>query len=53
MRLWLHGRLGAPCGPLLEDDVDAAARGVVLERLFGLAAEAIVPETVKRGTESG
>ena len=39
---------------LLEADADAAARGVV-ERLFGLVAEvtadAIVPETVKRGTE--
>ena len=34
---------------LLEDDVDAAARGV--ERLFGLVAEVIEPETVKRGTE--
>ena len=35
---------------LLEADADAAARGVV-ERLFGLVAEVIVPETVKRGTE--
>ena len=49
-RLWLHGRRGAPCDRLLEDDVDAAARGVV-ERLFGLVAEVIEPETVKRGTE--
>ena len=30
--------------------MDAAARGVV-ERLFGLVAEVIEPETVKRGTE--
>ena len=36
---------------LLEDDADAAARGV-LERLFVLVAEAIVPETVKGGTET-
>ena len=35
---------------LLEADADAAARGVV-ERLFGLVAEVIEPETVKRGTE--
>ncbi len=50
-RLWLHGRRGAPCDRLLEDDADAAARGV-LERLFVLVAEAIVPETVKGGTET-
>ena len=41
---------------LLEDDADAAARGV-FERLFDLVADAtksrIPPETVKRGTESG
>ena len=35
---------------LLEDDVDAAARGV-FERLFGVVAEVIAMETVKRGTE--
>ena len=34
---------------LLEDDVDAAARGV-FERLYVVVAEVIVPETVKRGT---
>ena len=33
-----------------KDDADAAARGV-FERLFGLVAEVIEPETVKRGTE--
>ena len=49
-RLWLHGRRGAPCDRLLEDDVDAAARGV-FERLYGLVAKAILLETVKRGTE--
>ena len=54
VRLWLHGRRGAPCGRLLEadDDVDAAARGVC-ERLFGLVAEGSVLETVKREHESG
>ena len=54
-RLWLHGRRGAPCDRLLEDDVDAAAHGV-FERLFGLFAEVnelATLETVKRGTESG
>ena len=51
-RLWLHGRRGAPCDRLLEDDVDAAAHGV-FERLFGLSAEVNELETVKRGTESG
>ena len=54
-RLWLHGRRGAPCDRLLEDDVDAAAHGV-FERLFGLFArvnELATLETVKRGTESG
>ena len=52
VRLWLHGRRGAPCGRLLEsdDDVDAAARGV-FERLYGLVAKAILLETVKRATE--
>ena len=35
---------------LLAAGVDAAARGV-FERLFGLVAEVIVTETVKRGTE--
>ena len=34
---------------LLEDEVDAAARGV-FERLFVVVAEVIVQETVKRGT---
>ena len=34
---------------LLEDDADAAARGV-FERLFVVVAEVIVQETVKRGT---
>ena len=51
-RLWWHGRRGAPCDRLLEDDVDAAAHGV-FERLFGLVTEIIELETVKRGTESG
>ena len=42
---------------LLEDDADAAVRGV-FERslslsLFVLLAETILPETVKRGTQSG
>ena len=37
---------------LLGADADAAARGV-FERLFGLVAEVIVRETVKRGTLSG
>ena len=45
----MHGRRGAPCDRLLEDDVDAAHG--VFERLFGLVAEVIEPETVKRGTE--
>ena len=35
---------------LLADDANAAGRGV-FERLFGLVAEVIVLETVKRGTE--
>ena len=51
----MHGRRGAPCDRLLEDDVDAAAHGV-FERLFGLFAEVnelATLETVKRGTESG
>ena len=54
-RLWLHGRRGAPCDRLLEDDVDAAAHGD-FERLSGLFARVHQPEiheTVKRGTESG
>ena len=51
-RLWLHGRRQAGVAQrdrLLEDVADAAARGV-FERLFGLGGEAIVLETVKRGT---
>ena len=38
------------CDHLLEDDVDAAARGV-FERLFGLVAEAILLETVNEEQE--